>query len=273
MVSVVARVLGLVDLRGLFHGRDRIARGVPGLARSRQVRCRRRIHRDRFLAVVPVAARRTVPPHLERIPAAKCRPRGLGDDADAEGHPHDADHAGDGTRGAVVDRCRGRALHGAAQNRRIEHAWKLHVDAVYRAAIHLRRQLDPHHVLPDVAVLGRFLQLLRLDRRRLRRDLRDARDVAVADPASGRGVHHRTRLGGKLGERRIQQACGVDHHHPPHLGSEGARGVPVPGDRRRAGGVHQAAEARVAVDLVVRGRGNDHHAVPVGVHLVRDDAR
>src|SRR5258706_197015 len=59
----------------------------------------------------------------------------------------------------------------------------------------------------------------------------------------------------------------------PYLGAEDAQRLEVAADGVGAGRVHDAPEAGVAVDLVVRRRGNDAHLRPVGVQLLGDDQR
>ena len=83
----------------------------------------------------------------------------------------------------------------------------LNVDSIRCRAVDLARQLDAHHVLADEAEVGRLLQLLGLDLRRLGRHLGKRRDVAIAQPAAGLGVHDHARLGGQFLDRHAELAA------------------------------------------------------------------
>ncbi len=60
------------------------------------------------------------------------------DHADAGGQRHDLDHALDGFGRGVVDLLGAFILHVREEDRRIEHAGQLHIDAVLRRAVDLR---------------------------------------------------------------------------------------------------------------------------------------
>ena len=73
----------------------------------------------------------------------------VADDADAVGQRHDLDDALDRLGGAIVDLHGLLALHRRVQHGGVEHVRQLRVDAVFRRAVHLERDIDAPHVLAD----------------------------------------------------------------------------------------------------------------------------
>ena len=152
-------------------------------------------------------------------------------------------HAGHRLGLGVVDLVRHRAF-----DRRAQHTCRTACPAPARrcrsgAAVDLARQLDAHHVLADQPEVGRLLELLGLDLRRLRRHFGEGGDFAVAQacgrisrapPRSARWSVPRP--GRPLARRIVEQ-------HAAHLRAERPQRRVVARHRVGAGRVHHAAES------------------------------
>src|SRR5262249_29797792 len=111
-----------------------------------------------FVAGDPPRRARSAPGHGERAARLERRPWGLGKHADAVGQADDSDRpAGDHLGFGIVDLVGNRAFHRRAQDRAVEHARYLHVDAITRAAVDLAGEIYPLHIFADEPELAWLL--------------------------------------------------------------------------------------------------------------------
>jgi hypothetical protein len=86
-------------------------------------------------------------------------------------------------------------------------------------------------------------------------------------------MHHRARLGRELIDRHAQSLGRIVEQYPADLRAEDAQWRVIARHRVRAGSVHHALEAGIAVDRLDRRRGYKLHLRPVGVELLGEDQR
>src|SRR5262249_33867953 len=151
-------------------------------------------------------------------------------------------------RRAVVDALRRRAFHRLAQDRAVDHAGHLHVDAVLRRAVDLGRHIDALRVLTDQPELG-GCNRWHADFGRVCRDFRETHDLAVADPAARFLVHDVARYRRELSGRNAPVIGNAVQEDLAYLRAELPQVVEIAGDGRAARGVLLASEQRIAVEL------------------------
>src|SRR5262247_2927720 len=180
MIGVVAAVFRLDDARSLAEPAARVALAAPFGRTPLQVL---RFYGEVLKPPIAVEAPRRAgagPGDRARefLTRHKRRPRRLGDHPDAVRQPYDAGDTRHRLRLGIVDPVRGRPFYRGAEHRAIQHPRHLDVDAVGCAAVDLARQLGAHHILAYEPELGRLLQILGLDRRRLGGNLGKGGDFA-----------------------------------------------------------------------------------------------
>ena len=186
----------------------------------------------------------------------------FGDDADAGRQRHDLDDALDRLGRAIVDLLGLFVLHLGEQDRGVQHAGDLRVDAVLRRAVDLRGHVDAAGVLADQAELRGRLEIGLGHFRQRVRHRRGLGDVAVADLAVRLGVDDHARLGGQFLGRDFPGGGGVGDQDLASLGAGEAELFVIAGDREAADGGELVVEDRIAVDLVVVRRLRDANLAP-----------
>ena len=220
VIGVVAAVFRFQRARGRGHRGLRVAHLAPFRRRGFRIARGRRKSFDTLVAVETPAGAGARPGDraVERLARRERAPGGLGEHADPIGQAHDLHDAGDRLDPRLVDLVGRGALDRRAHHHAVEHVGHVDVDRVFGAAVHLAGQLDAGDVLADQPELRRLLELIGLDLRRLLGNLGELRDLAVAQPPAGPGVHHRVGLGGQLLDRHVRDSS-------PHC--RAARGAPV----------------------------------------------
>jgi hypothetical protein len=278
MRDVIGEVVGREHGRGAFDGLV----GVAGIdhrnARLAPVGGDRAMVLQHAIVVVALRRRRFRPGDLEQALGLHRRFDGLGDYADAGRQRHDLDHALDGFRRGIVDLLGLLVLHLREQHARIQHAGKLHVDAVLRRAVDLRRHVDATDIAADETELRGRLQIGLGHFRQRARHRRGLGDVAIADLAVRLLVHDHAGLGAELLGRHFPGCCRVGDQDLARLRAGKPQLLVVTGNRKASHrgelfASEQNLEDRVAVDLIVVRRLRNAHPAPVGVEIFGQQER
>ena len=272
MVGVVGTIFAFDDGLRLAQFRGRLPDGFPGDAFAAFITGNAREGLKPAATGMFPAARLLRPGDFQRLLGLECRPWRIGNHADAVFQGHDLQDARNSARITIINLHRLCTIHRLTQDRAVDHARHLHVDAVLRRSIDLAGDIDPRHILADQAEM-RLVERIELDVRRLRGHLGKSRDLAIRQTAA------RLRMLGKAWsaddfiQRHAPALRRIVEQHIAHLGTELAQVGEIARNGRTAGGVLQITECRIAVDLVVGRRCNNAHFRPVGIHFLGDDQR
>lgn len=278
-IAAVGSYVGRGVLR--LHRRMGEKRALEGRCVRRAARDRRRVaemqrnlrRRDERPGVLgervarQSGVRPRVPPHRER---ASTREGGVGvrsNHGDAAADPHDGDDARDRLRLCRVEGPDGAAEVGRPLDARVDHVRDNDVDAVLRAAIDFRREIEPPHAgLADERERARLLER---DVPRHRERRRQLDEVAVGRAAAARDVGDDARGRRALGGGDAPELCGGAHEHRAGRRTRGSQRQPHVG-RARAPTRRHAPERRVGVGFADR-RELDRDALERRVEFVRQD--
>ncbi len=228
--------------------------------------------RDGLFAVV-AAVPGLAPVDLERFLAGASRLDRHANYRDAIGQRHDVGNALDLAGRDVVDLHGLVALGRSPQHRGIDHAGNLHVHPELGRTVDLRRYVDARNVLPQYPEVPGFLEIRLGNLWQGLRRFRKSGDLAIGHLAARFGVHHDARTGGQFGNRYAPLGGGSVEQNPTRLGAREPQLVPVAHDRPAGDCDEETAEARIAVDLVVRRRLLDHYVGPVRVEFLGNNHR
>ena len=127
--------------------------------------------------------------------------------------------------------------------------------------------------LPMKRHLSSGLRSALLDLRHRVGHLRRLGDLPIAQLAAGLLVHDRAHFGRELGLRHFQHARGVGDQDLARLGAGEPHDLVIAGHGAAADGDHVAEEFRIAVELLVVGRGHDVNLGPIGIEVLGETGR